>query len=73
MEISEQDLPSLIEEGLQLLQSGCKIQDCRCIYWFLKGKCTLDRLGLEGELVDKFRFSLELEERVKLLQTVFDQ
>lgn len=69
MEILEQDLPSLIEEGLQLLHSGCKIQDSRSIFWFLKGKLTLDRLGLEEEMIDKFRYSLQLEERVKMLRS----
>ncbi|KLU67315.1 hypothetical protein DEAC_c05270 [Desulfosporosinus acididurans] len=70
MEIQAEDLKNLIEEGSKLLEMGCKVQDCRCIYWFLRGKSTLDQLGLESELLDRFRYSKELEERVNILQSV---
>lgn len=71
MDIPQQDLKGLIEEGSKLMQAGCKIQDCRSIYWYLKAKSALDRLCLQTEMSDQFRYSLLLEERVKILQTIF--
>lgn len=70
MEIPEQTLTSLIEEGLNLLTAGYKVQNCESIHWYIKSKFALDQLGLKQEVVDKFKYSLDIEERVKILQLV---
>lgn len=70
MEIPQQTLTSLIEEGLNLLTAGYKVQNSQSIHWYIKSKSALDQLGLEQEVVDQFRYSSDIEERVKILQLV---
>lgn len=70
MDIVAQDLGNLIKEGSNLVETGLKMQDRQSIMWFLKSKTVLDRLGVQSETLDKFRFSLDLEERLQLLQKI---
>ncbi|SDG96667.1 hypothetical protein [Desulfosporosinus hippei] len=70
MEVSAQDLRILIEEGSNLIQTGSKIQNIQCIHWYLKCKSALDSFALEKDLLDKFKYSLELEERVEILKKI---
>lgn len=70
MEIPKQTLASLIEEGSNLITCGYRIQDCQSIYWYIKSKSAIDQLSIKQEMIDKFKYSLDLEERVKILQLV---
>ena len=70
MEISAQILSTLIEEGLQLSQTGCKIQESRAIHWYIKSKSTIDNLHLQPKTLDKFKYSLDIEERVNILKMI---
>jgi hypothetical protein len=70
MEIPVQTLPDLIEEGQSLLTNGRKIEDSKSIYWYIKSKSALDRLSLKEDILDKFRYSLNIKERVIILQSV---
>jgi hypothetical protein len=70
MDIVAQDLGNLIKEGSNLVETGLKMQDRQSIMWFLKSKTVLDRLGVQSETLDKFRFSLDFEERLQLLQKI---
>ncbi|KGK86492.1 hypothetical protein DP73_16355 [Desulfosporosinus sp. HMP52] len=70
MEIFAQDLKLLIKEGSNLIQTGSKIQNSQCIHWYLKCKSALDSFAIEKNLLDKFKYSLELEERVEILKKI---
>lgn len=70
MEIPVQSLSVLIEEGLNLLTNGRKIEDSKSIYWYIRSKTALDRLSLKEDILDKFKYSLNIEERVMILQSI---
>lgn len=70
MGISEQSLSVLIEEGLNLLSDKRKIEDCKSIYWYMRSKAALDCLKLNDDILNKFKYSLHIEERVVILQSI---
>lgn len=70
VEIPVQSLSVLIEEGLNLLTNGRKIEDSKSIYWYIRSKTALDRLSLKEDILDKFKYSLNIEERVMILQSI---
>ncbi|KLU66385.1 hypothetical protein DEAC_c17840 [Desulfosporosinus acididurans] len=70
MGIPEQSLSVLIEEGLNLLSDKRKIEDSQSIYWYIRSKTALDRLRLSQDILDKFRYSLDIKVRVMILQSI---